>query len=97
MNDLTSLCADLEASARTLEEITGSRPRMLSYPHGSRDAVTHAVAKAAESAGFRAGFTMERAVNATLDQPLLLARIDANDAAGGSRPLTEIPDRSRYL
>jgi peptidoglycan/xylan/chitin deacetylase (PgdA/CDA1 family) len=88
---------DLEASAATLEDVTGSRPRALSYPHGSRDAVTHAVAAAAEAAGFRAGFTMERAVNATLEQPLLLARIDANDAPGGSRPLQQIPDRTRYL
>ena len=91
------LRADLEANADTLAAVTGSRPRVVSYPHGSRDAVTHAVAEAAEAAGFRAGFTMERAVNATLEQPLLLARIDANDAPGGSRPLQEIPDRTRYL
>ncbi|MDQ5820193.1 MAG: polysaccharide deacetylase family protein [Actinomycetota bacterium] len=91
------LRVDLEASAQTLEEVTGSRPRVLSYPHGSREAVTQAVAVAAERAGFRAGFTMERAVNRTLEQPLLLARIDANDAPGGSRPLSTIPDRTRYL
>jgi peptidoglycan/xylan/chitin deacetylase (PgdA/CDA1 family) len=91
------LRGDLEASAQTLEDVTGSRPRAVSYPHGSRDAVTHAVAEAAEAAGFRAGFTMERALNATLEQPLLLARIDANDAPGGSRPLEEIPQRGRYL
>ena len=92
-----ALRRDLEASAKTLEDVTGVRPRLLSYPHGSREAVTHAVATAAEAAGFRAGFTMERALNRTLEQPLLLARIDTNDAPGGSRPLIEIPDRTRYL
>jgi hypothetical protein len=33
---------------------------------------------------------MERAFNRTLDEPLLLARVDTNDAPGGKRPLIEV-------
>jgi peptidoglycan/xylan/chitin deacetylase (PgdA/CDA1 family) len=92
-----ALRRDLESSADVLERVTGRRPLALSYPHGSHEAVTPEVAVAAEEVGFRVGFTMERALNGTLEQPLLLARLDANDAPGGSRPLPEVPDRSRYL
>jgi peptidoglycan/xylan/chitin deacetylase (PgdA/CDA1 family) len=81
---------DLDRSARLLEELAGARPRVLSYPHGSAAAVSHDVARAAAAAGFTAGFTMERAFNRTLDKPLLLARVDTNDAPGGKRPLIEV-------
>ena len=37
-----------------------------------------------------AAFTMERALNRTLAEPLLLARLDANDVPGGKRPLIEL-------
>src|SRR2546421_7479219 len=56
------------------------------------------VARRTAAAGFRVGFTMERALNRTLEEPLLLGRLDANDAPGGKRPLDEIPPaRSRYF
>jgi hypothetical protein len=65
---------------------------MISYPYGSAAAVTPAVGAAAQSLGFAAGFTMERALNATLREPLLLARVDVNDAPGGKRELLELVD-----
>jgi peptidoglycan/xylan/chitin deacetylase (PgdA/CDA1 family) len=81
---------DLARSAETLADVTGVRPEAISYPHGSREAVSSEVAAAAGRAGFLAGFTMERAFNRTLEQPLLLARVDVNDVPGGSRPLFDV-------
>jgi peptidoglycan/xylan/chitin deacetylase (PgdA/CDA1 family) len=96
--DDAALVADLEACASLLEEIAGSRPLALSYPHGTAGTVDLRVARQAAAAGFRVAFTMERALNRTLDEPLLLGRLDANDAPGGKRPLDEIPPaRSRYF
>ena len=93
-----ALDADLEASAAVLEDEAGERPRALSYPHGTPSTVDARVAARAAAAGFRVGFTMERALNRTLEEPLLLGRLDANDAPGGKHPLDEIPPaRSRYF
>lgn len=81
---------DLERNAAELARVTGRPPKAISYPHGSREAVDEGVANAAAAAGFVAGFTMERAFNRTLEQPLLLARVDVNDVPGGSRPLFDV-------
>lgn len=96
---------DLARNAEILTSVTGVRPPVLSYPHGSAAAVSPEVAEAAGAEGFVAGFTMERAFNRSLEQPLLLARVDTNDAPGGKRPLFAadvVGDgmgeaRSRYL
>jgi hypothetical protein len=89
---------DLERVTSVLEEITGSRPRAFSYPHGTPSTVDVATARRLAAAGYRVAFTMERALNPSLDEPLLLGRLDANDAPGGKRPLDEIPPaRSRYF
>jgi peptidoglycan/xylan/chitin deacetylase (PgdA/CDA1 family) len=107
--DGNALARDLASSAETLADVTGVRPEAISYPHGSQEAVSPDVAAAAARVGFVAGFTMERAFNRTLEQPLLLARVDANDVPGGSRPLFDFdghepgvrpgmtPARTRYL
>ncbi|MDX6514198.1 MAG: hypothetical protein QOE36_3702 [Gaiellaceae bacterium] len=101
--------ADLARGADVLERVAGARPRAVSYPHGTRSTVDGPVARAAADAGFRLGLTMERALNRSLEQPLLLARVDANDAPGGKRPRLELdggevraldgvaPARSAYL
>jgi peptidoglycan/xylan/chitin deacetylase (PgdA/CDA1 family) len=60
---------------------------LVSYPYGGPSAVSPAVSEAAAEGGFVAGFTMERSVNSTLAQPLLLARVSTNDAPGGKSPL----------
>jgi peptidoglycan/xylan/chitin deacetylase (PgdA/CDA1 family) len=81
---------DLERVRSVLIEVTGSPPRAFSYPYGSAAAVDPTVARRVEAAGFEVGFTMERALNLTLAEPLLLARLDANDVPGGKRPLLEL-------
>lgn len=78
---------NLGLSRHILEDIVGGEVRVISYPYGGQTAVSHAVAEAAGSAGFRAGFTMERSVNLSLRKPLLLARVSTNDAPGGKAPL----------
>ncbi len=79
--------ADIERGVAVLERITGSRPRTFSYPWGSAAAVNFDVVREASTCGFAFALTMERAINRTLDEPLLLARVDANDAPGGRNPL----------
>ena len=86
------LADDLGRSVAALEQLTGARPLALSYPHGTPATVDLRVARAAAAAGFRAAFTMERALNRSLEEPLLLGRLDANDAPGGSRPRLELVD-----
>jgi peptidoglycan/xylan/chitin deacetylase (PgdA/CDA1 family) len=81
---------DVELSASVLESILGRRPLAFSYPHGTPSTVDRETARDVAAAGFRVAFTMERALNATLDEPCLLARLDANDAPGGSRPLLDL-------
>lgn len=75
--------AEIAESMELLTARTGVRPAGISYPYGSKDACGPVVAAAAARAGCRFGFTMERAGNADLQRPLLLARIDHNDAPGG--------------
>jgi peptidoglycan/xylan/chitin deacetylase (PgdA/CDA1 family) len=87
---------DLARALDCLERWTGVRPRAMSYPYGSRAACTPAVAEVARALGARVAFTMERAGNADLRTPLLLARLDGNDAPGGAAPLagaTELFER----
>jgi peptidoglycan/xylan/chitin deacetylase (PgdA/CDA1 family) len=89
---------DLERVTSLLEEIAGARPRAFSYPHGTPSTVDVPTARRLAAAGYLVAFTMERALNRSLDEPLLLGRLDANDAPGGKRPLDEIPPaRSRYF
>jgi peptidoglycan/xylan/chitin deacetylase (PgdA/CDA1 family) len=89
---------DLERVTSVLEEIAGARPRTFSYPHGTSSTVDVGTARRLAAAGYEVAFTMERALNRSLAEPLLLGRLDANDAPGGKRPLDEIPvARSRYF
>jgi peptidoglycan/xylan/chitin deacetylase (PgdA/CDA1 family) len=89
---------DVERVTSVLEEVTGDRPRAFSYPHGTPSTVDVDTARRLAAAGYRVAFTMERALNRGLDEPLLLGRLDANDAPGGKRPLDDIPPaRSRYF
>ena len=82
--------ADLGRSQAALEQIGGAPVRFVSYPYGGANAVGPREAAAASALGLRVGFTMERAFNKTLAQPLLLARVDTNDAPGGKRPLVDV-------
>jgi peptidoglycan/xylan/chitin deacetylase (PgdA/CDA1 family) len=107
--DDARLRSDLQRSADVLASVTGVRPRMMSYPYGTAYAVDGRVARAAGEAGFTAALTMERAINRSLDEPLLLARVDTRDAPGGPEPRIAVDGadlvvdapvtagRSRYL
>jgi hypothetical protein len=71
---------------------------MISYPYGSAAAVDRPVAEAAGRLGYRVGLTMERAYNRSLLEPLLLARVDTNDAPGGKQAGAGVaPARTRYF
>ena len=67
---------DFVRGAEVLEQVTGARPRTMSYPYGR---------PAPGAEGFAAAFTTERKVNETLEEPLLLGRFDTNDLPGGRR------------
>ena len=45
----------------------------------------------------RIGFTMERSLNTSLEDPLLLARVDTNDALGGKQPMMSVRDGSLQI
>lgn len=81
---------ELDRSKRMIERITGRRVDLVSYPYGGATALSPAVAQAAQACGYVAGFTMERALNRTLQQPLVLARVSTNDAPGGAAPLLSV-------
>jgi hypothetical protein len=83
---------ELELSVAVLEPLVGAPPRVFSYPHGTPSTVDLASARDVAAAGFRVAFTMERALNRSLAEPCLLARLDANDAPGGARPLLDFDD-----
>ncbi len=92
-----ALSSELTRSQKALQAITGAPVPFISYPYGGENAVSSRESLCAAKAGFRVGFTMERAVNLSLTDPLLLARLDTNDAVGGKRPLPALAPRSRYL
>lgn len=71
-----------------LEEITSKPIFAMSYPLGNANAVSSREARIAKSLGYSFAFTMEREINQSLQDPLLLARIDCNDLPEvGKQPL----------
>jgi peptidoglycan/xylan/chitin deacetylase (PgdA/CDA1 family) len=86
---------DFQRNQHMLEELTGKRTHFISYPYGGKKAVSLKVAKCAADSGHSVGFTIERAVNLSFSQPLLLARFDTNDAPAGKRPLLDI-NKGKY-
>ena len=78
---------ELRRSQSALEELGGGPVFFVSYPYGGENAVGSREEAAAGELGLRIGFTMERAFNTTLARPLLLARVDTNDALAGKNPL----------
>jgi Predicted xylanase/chitin deacetylase len=83
---------ELAESRRDLEEWSGAPVEFVSYPFGNEKAVDRTTGQLAAGAGYRGGFTMERAKNRTAADPLLLARIDVLDVDGRDG----LPFRSRY-
>lgn len=78
---------DMARSVSCLGEWTGAPPTTMSYPYGSGSACSREIADAAEALGIDFAFTMERAGNGDLRDPLLLGRFACNDVPGGSAPL----------
>jgi peptidoglycan/xylan/chitin deacetylase (PgdA/CDA1 family) len=98
MLSASDLDRDLDCLTELIKDVAGESVRIFSYPHGTPGTVDVRVARALEAKGFAAAFTMERALNRSLAEPLLLGRLDANDAPGGKRPLEDIPAaRTRYF
>jgi peptidoglycan/xylan/chitin deacetylase (PgdA/CDA1 family) len=85
--DDAEMVDELRRSQSALEELGGAPVLFIAYPYGGENAVGPREEAAAGDLGFRIGFTMERALNTTLDRPLLLARLDTNDALGGKHSL----------
>ncbi len=78
---------DIKTSIDILNNITGKVPVSISYPYGSYEATGTQALEACKDLGLQLGFTMERAFNPDLNDPLALARFDCNDLPGGKHPL----------
>jgi len=70
---------DFEKSVRLLEGWTNTKIKALSYPFGYKEACSQAVATAASKNDVKFAFTMERAGNQNLSNPLFLARFSNSD------------------
>tara|TARA_Y100000310_G_scaffold242900_1_gene247150 strand:+ start:1111 stop:2109 length:999 start_codon:yes stop_codon:yes gene_type:complete len=77
--DDSSAFSEINDSRGYLENITGAEIQAISYPLGNENAVTKREGIYANQAGYLVGLTMEREINRTVNDPLLLARIDCND------------------
>jgi len=77
---------EIIVSTEYLKEITGVKIQSISYPYGRHGAVNNEVAECAKQAGMKFGLTMYRGIN-NIDSfkhnPLLLQRVDTNDAPYG--------------
>jgi peptidoglycan/xylan/chitin deacetylase (PgdA/CDA1 family) len=80
-------CQDIQMSLDRLITWTAVRPFALSYPCGSSENSTLNAGAAAADLGVELAFTIERAANLDLSQPLYLARFNCNDLPGGKQPL----------
>lgn len=74
---------ELAHSKAYFEKVTDSKINMVSYPYGTDDACTDAVAKTAANTGYQIGFTTKRGENTGKENHLLLNRFDCNDLPGG--------------
>ena len=74
----------IRQSLELLEDWGCQAVNSLSYPYGSREACSTDAARSAEALGLRFAFTMERAGNRDLSQPMFLARFANNDLPGGN-------------
>lgn len=77
---------ELADSRRFLHSVTGTAPLFVSYPYGGATAVNARTGQLAQQAGYSFGVTMKRGLNQDEDlqrRPMLLMRVDTNDAPGG--------------
>ena len=74
---------ELETTKKYLEKIGGVAIDCVSYPYGTKEAVTKEVGELAKQVGYKLGFTTTPAVNKGEDNLLLLHRFDCNELPGG--------------
>lgn len=78
---------EVKKSLTILSEILDiSRIVSIAYPYGGPESISPKVVKTCEDLGLKLGFTVERAFNRSLQQPLLFARMDTNDVLEGKYP-----------
>lgn len=92
---------ELKDSKDFLTKICHQSIDVISYPLGNAKAVTLREGAYAKQVGYKAGFTMERAINNSPRCSSLLARIDCNDLPINKNLIEgperfPIPSRSRY-
>ncbi len=83
---------DIKDSMDFLSEMCGANSvKSISYPYGGPKAVSQNVADISGEFGFTFGLTMFRGINKITDfeNPLMLKRVDTNDAPGGKSNSTE--------
>lgn len=81
------LLKELENTQAFFQKHFGRSSEIISYPYGSEEAC-RGISEEAENAGFKFGFTMERAANRNIQEgPLLLSRFDCNDLPLGKNDL----------
>jgi hypothetical protein len=83
LND-TDAINDFQLSITKIREWTKTTVKTMSYPFGFKEACSNAVAYHAKKNKIKFAFTMERAYNNDLNNPLFLARFSNSDAPGGN-------------
>lgn len=83
---------EINKSINILSDITKQKVKIVSYPYGGITAVNNETANIAQNNGLKIGFTMWRGINTNEDfkNPLLLKRVDTNDAPGGKNPIKNL-------
>ncbi len=76
--------ADITDAIQKIKQWTGHDVPTFSYPYGSLDACAPSLADNFKGTNVKFAFTMERAINRTLDMPFYLSRFACNDVPGGS-------------
>jgi peptidoglycan/xylan/chitin deacetylase (PgdA/CDA1 family) len=73
-------------SQRFFTERYGIKCKSISYPYGAYEACRNTI-EIARKNDFQLGFSMERASNSNLNNPLMLSRFDCNDLPAGKQNL----------
>lgn len=74
---------ELQHSKSYFEALTKTEIPFVSYPYGTKEAVTKKVTEIAKDSFYLFGFTVERGLNVEQQNPFSLKRFDCNDVIGG--------------
>lgn len=81
--NLETIRHELTISKRYLESLGNMIVDFVSYPYGTKEAVTEEVEELAKQVGYKFGFTTKPISNNESEKFLLLNRFDCNDLIGG--------------